>query len=83
MINPHGQGAYQPKNRMRALQKANVEITVIRHLWRIAFRLGALASHSYNHGSRLLVQLGQQIGGWAKYQDADTLHLAHNGGEIT
>jgi hypothetical protein len=48
------------------LQDANLQLEVLRHLWRAAFELQVLASRPYEHGARLMNALGAQIGGWAK-----------------
>jgi hypothetical protein len=60
---------YSPRGREKLLQKVNTELTVVRHYWRLAFKLGAIASKSYEFGSKQMVQLGQQVGGWQKQQN--------------
>jgi hypothetical protein len=54
------------RNKLALLQNANRHIAVIRHLWRLCFELKAVNKKSYQYGSQLLVELGQQIGGWQK-----------------
>jgi hypothetical protein len=39
-------------------------LAIARHLWRMAFELKCVARNSYFYGAKLLVELGQQIGGW-------------------
>ena len=54
------------KAKAAPLQAANLRLEVVRHLWRMAFELKALAMKSWAHGAELMVNLGKQIGGWAK-----------------
>ena len=51
-----------------ALVEANRKLTVVRHLWRLAMELKAVSHKSYQHGARLMVELGNQIGGWIKHE---------------
>ena len=55
------------KSKARLLEKVNIHVTVLRHLWRLAFELHTIAQKQYIYGGKLLVALGQQIGGWQKY----------------
>ena len=48
------------------LQQANSHIAVLRHLWRLSYELKVISHKSYHYGSQLIVELGQQIGGWQK-----------------
>jgi hypothetical protein len=52
--------------RQPLLRDANLRLEVIRHLWRSAFELKALAMSSWQHGAELMIELGRQIGGWEK-----------------
>lgn len=52
--------------RQPLLRHANLRLEVIRHLWRLAFELKALAIQSWQHGAELMIELGRQIGGWEK-----------------
>ncbi len=54
------------RRRLPILQEANLQLEVLRHLWRMAFELKVLAMRQYEHGARLMNALGAQIGGWAK-----------------
>lgn len=56
--------------RKAALRAANLRLEVVRHLWRMAFELQAVAMQSWAHGAELMVLLGRQIGGWAKASEA-------------
>jgi hypothetical protein len=49
-----------------ALERANLRLETARHLWRLAFELEAVAGKSYEHGARLMDELGRQLGGWLK-----------------
>lgn len=52
--------------RQSALRAANLRLEVVRHLWRLAFELKAVAMKSWAHGVELTLSLGRQIGGWEK-----------------
>jgi hypothetical protein len=54
------------KARLAALRAANLKLEVVRHLWRLAFELQAVSIKSWEHGAGLLIELGRQVGGWAK-----------------
>lgn len=59
------ESTYSQRNR-QMLQSANAHLNVIRHLWRLAYELKAVAQKSYQHGAKLLVEIGRQIGGWQR-----------------
>ena len=48
------------------LVPANRRLQVVRHLWRLCYELRVIPAKRYEHGARLLVNLGRQIGGWAR-----------------
>ena len=48
------------------LSRANLRLAVVRHVWRLAFELKVVAIRQYEHGAKLLDQLGKQIGGWRR-----------------
>jgi len=50
------------------LDEANRKLAVVRHLWRLAMELKAVSPKSYEHGAKLIVELGNQIGGWMKHE---------------
>lgn len=52
------------KKKHDQLATANLKLDVARHLWRLCYRLKVISIKSYEHGSRLLMDLGRQIGGW-------------------
>lgn len=54
------------RDKQSPLTRANLRLSVARHLWRLAHELKALPTRQYEHGSALLVALGQQTGGWLK-----------------
>ena len=56
------------RNRRTSLNEANRKLTVVRHLWRLAMELKAVSHKSYEHGAKLMVELGSQIGGWVKHE---------------
>ena len=49
-----------------ALQRANLRLELARHLWRLAHELEAISTRRYEHGARLMDDLGRQIGGWLR-----------------
>ena len=52
------------RNRRPMLQQANLQLEVVRHLWRLAEELKVISMNSYGHGAKLMVELGRQVGGW-------------------
>ena len=58
------------RNKDASLRRANLKLEVVRHLWRLAHELKVMASRQYEHGARLIDDLGRQIGGWLRSQQA-------------
>ena len=56
------------RNKETSLRRANVQLDVVRHLWRLAYELKVLAPRRYEHGAELIDDLGRQIGGWIRSQ---------------
>ena len=54
------------RNKEAPLRRANLRLEVVRHLWRLAHELKVVAIRQYEHGARLLDDLGRQIGGWLR-----------------
>jgi hypothetical protein len=50
------------------LRRANRDLEVLRHLWRAAHELQVIATRQYEHGARLMDEVGRQIGGWLRSQ---------------
>lgn len=48
------------------LDQANRKLAVLRHLWRLSHELRVIPMRRYEHGARLLEELGRQVGGWRK-----------------
>jgi len=48
------------------LDQANIELQLVRYLVRLGKDLGLTSLKQYEHISRELVGLGQQVGGWGK-----------------
>ena len=57
------------KSKGDLLKRANSRLAVIRHLWRMAYELQIIPAKRYEHGARLLEDLGKQVGGWLKTVD--------------
>jgi hypothetical protein len=60
--------AYQ-KAQTENLKIANLQLDVVRHLWRLSHTLEAISHKSYGQGSERLTELGRQIGGWNRYRE--------------
>ena len=54
------------RDKRAALATANRTLEVERHLWRLAFELRVIPLKRYEHGARLMDDLGRQIGGWLR-----------------
>jgi hypothetical protein len=48
------------------LQRANLRLETTRHLWRLVHELRVISTRRYEHGARLMDELGRQISGWLK-----------------
>lgn len=58
------------RNKQSLLKRANMQLAVVRHLWRMAFELKVISTKRFEHGAKLADDLGRQIGGWFKSQSA-------------
>ena len=56
------------RDKQGALALANRRLAIIRHLWRLALELKVINLRRYEHGIRLMDDLGRQIGAWLRYQ---------------
>lgn len=56
------------RQKQQALTQANQDLEICRHLWRLSFELKLISIKQYEQGSHLFLGLGQQIGGWLKFQ---------------
>lgn len=54
------------KSKVRLLDEANLKLERLRRLLRLSNELGALANKGYAYVSKLVDELGRQIGGWRK-----------------
>jgi hypothetical protein len=61
------EAAYQ-RNKEASLRRANMRLEIVRHLWRLAYELKVMAIRQYEHGAKLVDDLGRQIGGWLRSQ---------------
>jgi len=59
------QAAYLKNNKIQ-LNQANIRLATVRHLWRLSYELRAISIKAYDHGSKLLLELGKQVGGWLR-----------------
>lgn len=60
--------AVYSRSKTEPLEQANPKLNVVVHLWRLSFRLRAISPKGYEHGARLLRDLGRQIGGCFRQQ---------------
>ena len=56
------------RDKRAALRRANMELHVVRHLWRLCHELKVISTKRYEYGARLLEDLGRQVGGWIRAQ---------------
>lgn len=49
------------------LERANRQLAIARHLWRLCLELGLIPQRTWQHGADLIVELGKQVGGWQKH----------------
>ncbi len=49
-----------------ALKRPNLRLEVARHLWRLAHELQIIPTRQYEHGARLMDDLGRQVGDWLR-----------------
>jgi len=54
------------KDRGALLEQANLRLEYVRHLFRLAKDLKAMSIGQYEHGSRLVDEVGRLVGGWRK-----------------
>lgn len=52
------------QQKQTALRCANRQLEINRHLWRLCYELQIIALKTYEHGSKLMNDIGRQIGGW-------------------
>ena len=57
------------RNKDAPLRRANLRLEVVRHLWRLAYELKAIATRQYEHGAKLIDDLGRQVGGWLRSRE--------------
>lgn len=58
--------AASTRDRREALARANRRLAVTRHLWRLCLEPQVIGLKGYEHGARLMLALGAQIGGWLR-----------------
>ena len=54
------------RNKMIPLERANLRLEMVRHLWRLSHELKVRPTRQYEHGAKLIDELGRQIGGWLR-----------------
>lgn len=57
------------RNKEAPLRRANLRLEIVRHLWRLAHELKVIATRQYEHGAKLIDDLGRQIGGWLRSRE--------------
>ncbi len=62
---------YAPRGeKMAHLKTANIQLQIVRHLWRIALETQSVAPKPHRFAAEQMVALGQQIGLWTRSQDS-------------
>lgn len=56
----------RPSEQARHLEAANAKLDLLRHLWRVALELKAVAPKAHRYAAERMLDLGQQIGGWRR-----------------
>jgi hypothetical protein len=59
------EAAYSRDKRV-SLARANRQLAVNRHLWRLTLELQVINLKRYEYGAKLMQDLGRQIGGWLR-----------------
>ena len=59
------QAAYT-RDKMALLERAGLEVDLLRHMLRMGKDLEVLGLRQYEHGVRLLDDIGRQVGGWRR-----------------
>ncbi len=54
------------RDKIAPLNRANLDLEICRHLWRLAYELKLIPLRRYEHDARLMIELGRQIGGWLR-----------------
>lgn len=54
-------------NKKQSLADANISLEMARHLWRLCHDVQIISTKRYEHGIRLMMGLGKQIGGWSRH----------------
>ncbi|MCA9468278.1 MAG: diversity-generating retroelement protein Avd [Nitrospira sp.] len=52
--------------KLPALDRANLRLARVNHIWRLAYELKVVGVRQYEHGAKLMDDLGRQIGGWRR-----------------
>jgi hypothetical protein len=60
------------KEKAGHLQEANLELEILRFQVRLAKDLGALEVRSHGHATKLMLEIGSQIGGWLRSKAAQS-----------
>ena len=59
------QAAYT-RDKKALLERAGLEVDLLRHMLRLGKDFKVLGLRQYEHGSRLLDDIGRQVGGWRR-----------------
>jgi hypothetical protein len=58
-----------------SLDEADVELTKLRTYLRLSYDLGILSLGSYEHGTRMVAEIGKFVGGWRRGLDKKSATL--------
>ena len=56
----------EPRTRGEALRRGDVLLETLRTQWRLAHELRYISPGQYEHGARLMAEIGRMLGGWRK-----------------
>ncbi|WP_052378753.1 four helix bundle protein [Polycyclovorans algicola] len=60
----------RPSEQARHLEPANAKLDLLRHLWRVALEVKAVAPKTHSHAAERLLDIAKQVGGWRRARGA-------------
>jgi len=56
------------QNKVSILESLNAKVDILRHQTRLLLELSLIKESNYEHASKLIHEIGSEIGGWLKHQ---------------
>src|SRR5271165_975615 len=72
--------AYYSREKLQPLRRANLRIEKLRHLLRISADMQWLSLQQFEFATRELNEIGGMVGGWVRYNQANSRNRAEEGG---